>query len=216
LKGINMAISLKTQNLPTITVYVVWSLSLYAVFLTGDESSWQNITSCFDNFTAKDGMFAALTPIIVFVLSGILSADVKSIIVFWKIKNPLPGNRIFTELGPNDARIDMNKIKQIVGVIPTEPKEQNSLWYKYYKKHQEVLTVKTAHKHFLLARDMTATTLVMLILLPCSVVIMSKNWKGALVFLGILFGQYVLLTLTAQNNGKRFACNVLAEMCTSD
>jgi hypothetical protein len=165
--------------------------------------------------TAKDGIFAALFPIIVFVLSGILSADFKSIIVFWRAKNPLPGSRVFTELGPNDARIDMNRIGQIVGTIPTEPKEQNALWYKYYKKYQEVLTIKTAHKHFLLARDMTAITLVMLVLLPISIIILSKNWRGALIYLGILLGQYALLALTAQNHGKRFACNVLSTMCTS-
>ncbi len=211
-----MAVSLKAQNLTMLTPYVVWCLSLYAVFLTGDDKSWQNIASHFDNFTAKDGMVAALFPIIVFVLSGILSADIKSIIVFWRIKNPLPGNRVFTELGPKDARIDMNRIEQIIGTIPTEPKKQNSLWYKYYRKYQDSLTVKAAHKRFLLSRDMTAITLLMLVLLPCSVIVVSKNWQGALIYLGILLGQHILLTLVAQNHGKRFACNVLAEMCTSD
>ncbi len=215
-RRIGMAILLKTQNLAVLTPYVVWCLGLYAVFLTGDDNSWQNVISYFDDFTAKDGMAAALFPIIVFVLSGILSADIKAIIVFWRIKHPLPGNRVFTELGPNDARIDMNRIEQIVGTIPTEPKEQNSLWYQYYKNHQECLIVKTAHRHFLLARDMTAVTLVMLVFLPCSIVIISKNWHGALIYLGILLGQHIILTLVAQNYGKRFACNVLTEMCVSD
>lgn len=211
-----MAVSLKTQNIAMLIPYAVWCLSLYAVFLTGDDNSWQNIESYFDNFTAKDGMVAALSPIIVFVLSGILNADIKSIIVFWRIKNPLPGNRVFTELGPKDARIDMNKIGQIVGTVPTEPKQQNSLWYKYSKKYQDSLTVKTAYKHFLLARDMTAITLVMLVPLPFSVIIINKNWQGAFIYFGILLGQYILLTLVAQNHGKRFACNVLAVMCTSE
>lgn len=211
-----MAVSLKKQNLVILTPYVIWCLSLYALFLSGDEKSLQNIKAYYDDFSAKDGMVAALTPIIVFVLSSILSADIKAIIVFWKIKNPLPGNRVFTELGPKDARIDMNKIEQIVGTIPTEPKDQNSLWYRHYKIHQECLIVKTAHRHFLLARDMTAVTLVMLILLPCSIVIASKNLQGALIYLGILLTQYIALTLAAQSHGKRFACNVLAEMCTSD
>ena len=210
-----MAVSIKTQNLAMLTPYFVWCLSLYAVFLTGDDNSLQNITSYFDNFTAKDGMVAALFPIIVFVLSGILSADIKSIIVFWRIKNPLPGNRVFTELGPKDARIDMDRIEQIIGTIPIEPKEQNSLWYKCYKKNQDSLIIKTAHKHFLLARDMTAITAIMLVLLPCSVIIVSKNWYGALIYLVVLLGQHIFLTLVAQNYGKRFACNVLAEMCTS-
>jgi hypothetical protein len=211
-----MAISLKKQNLVILTPYVIWCLSLYALFLSGDEKSLQNIKSYFDDFTAKDGMVAALTPIIVFVLNSILSSGVKAIIVFWKVKNPLPGNRIFTELGPKDARIDMNKIEQIVGTIPTEPKDQNSLWYQHYKKYQECLIVKTAHRHFLLARDMTAVTLVMLVLLPCSIIVFSKNWQGAVIYLVILLAQYIFLTLAAQGHGKRFACNVLAEMCASD
>ena len=210
-----MKVSLKKQNLIMLTPYVVWCLSLYAVFLTGDNKSLQNVTSYFDDFTAKDGMVAALVPIIVFVLNGLLSADIKSIIVFWRAKNPLPGSRVFTELGPKDARIDMNRLEQIVGTIPIEPKDQNSLWYRHYKIHQECLIVKTAHRHFLLARDMTAVTLVMLILLPCSIVITSKNWQGALIYLGILLAQYIALTLAAQGHGKRFACNVLAEMCAS-
>ncbi len=210
-----MAISLKVQNVPILATYVVFCLSLYAVFLTGVDNFWQNITSYFDNFNVKEGLVATLSPTIVFVLSGVLSADIKSIIVFWRIKNPLPGNRVFTELGPKDARIDMNRIEQIVGTIPTEPKQQNSLWYKYYKEYQDGLIVKTSHKHFLLARDMTAMTLLMLVLLPCSVIIVSKNWHSSLIYSGVLFGQYILLALVAQNHGKRFACNVLAEMCTS-
>ncbi len=166
--------------------------------------------------TAKDGIVAGVLPIIVFVLSGVLSTDIKSIIVFWRIKNPLPGSRVFTELGPKDVRIDMDRIEQIVGTIPAEPKDQNSLWFKYYKKYQDRLTVKSAHKHFLLARDMSVMTLVMLALLPCTIFIISKNWQGALIYLGILFGQHILLSIVTQNHGKRFACNVLAEMCTSD
>ena len=149
-----MAVSLKTQNIPAITAYAIWCLSLYAVFLSGDKNSWQNITSYFEGFTAKDGMVAALFPIIVFVLCGILSADIKAIIVFWRIKNPLPGSRVFTELGPKDARVDMNKIEQIIGTIPTEPKEQNSLWYKHFKKFQEVMNTCT-QKYSCLVVDRT-------------------------------------------------------------
>ena len=208
-----MATSLKRQNLRMLIPYAIWCLSLYAVFLTGDDNSWQNIVSFFDSFSTKDGMVAALVPIIVFVLNGILSADIKSVIVFWRIKNPLPGSRVFTALGPKDARIDMNEIERIIGTIPAEPEEQNAVWYKYYKKYQDSLTVKAAHKHFLLARDMAAMTLLMLIFLPCSVVAISTNWLGAFIYLGILLGQYILLAIVARNHGNRFVCNVLTEMC---
>lgn len=208
-----MTASLKKQNLAILIPYAIWCLSLYAVFLTGDDNSWQNIVSFFDYFSIREGMLAALVPIIVFVLSSILSADIKSVIVFWRIKNPLPGSRVFTVLGFKDARIDMSEIERIVGSLPTDPKEQNAVWYKYYKKYQDSLTVKAAHKHFLLGRDMAAMTLLLLIFLPCSVAAISRNWLGAFIYLGILFGQYILLTIVARNHGNRFVCNVLTEMC---
>lgn len=210
-----MAISLKTQNVPILVIYVVWCLSLYAVFLTGVENFWQKLISFFDYFNAKDCIVASLSPLVVFVLSGIVSADLKSILVFWRFKNVLPGHRAFTNLGPKDARIDMNKVEQVIGNIPEEPKDQNSVWYKYYKKYQDCLIVKTSHKHYLLSRDLTGMTLVMIIVLPWSILFVSKHWITAVSYFSVMAGHYLVLALVAQNYGERFVCNVLAEMITS-
>ncbi len=211
-----MAVSLKTQNMAVLTPYLAWCLSLYIIFLSGDKNLWQNVASYFENFTAKDGMVAGLSPAIVLVLNGILSVNIKAIIIFWKIKNPLPGSMAFTKLGPSDERINMNRVKQIIGTIPTDMNEQNSLWYKYYKKYQDIPMIKAAHKHFLLTRDMASITLLMLVMLPCSIIIVNNNWKGAFIYSGILVCQYIFLAISAQNYGKRFVCNVLAEMCATD
>lgn len=61
----------------------------------------------------------ALLPIPVLILSSLISSDHKAILVFWRLKHPLPGARAFSVHAPADHRIDLVKLKKNVGSSPS-------------------------------------------------------------------------------------------------
>ena len=93
--------------------------------------------------------------------SGIVPADTKAQLVFWRIKFALPGHRAFSKYLKNDNRIS-NRIN--MDIFPTDPHEQNSKWYSIYKKHQNAPSVSEAHRNFLLARDICSISFICLII----------------------------------------------------
>ena len=125
--------SLKTQNIPNIFSYLVYRVAIYIIFANNFESFWSEFPILFDTLHSSKGIFAILSPLAALILTGLLSPDFKAKLVFWKKSNPLPATEAFTKLAPNDYRIDMEVLKSKINDIPTNPKEQSSLWYIIYK-----------------------------------------------------------------------------------
>ena len=100
-------------------------------------------------------------------------------------------------------------IKPKFSPLPKTGKEQNSLWYKIYKKYQDNPIVKKSHKDFLLGRDLTAIAFLFLVFGGILALFIIPN---AVKFYYLIFTltQYIVLAIVAQNHGKRFVCNVLA------
>lgn len=161
--------------------------------------------------TFKDGLVLIIIPIITIIANGILNSNVKSSLVFWKIKNPLPGCRIFSNLALNDSRINFSKIIEKYGQIPQEPSEQNKLWYEIYKKHQEKIIIRESHKNYLLTRDLSGIAFIFLFIIVPSLLFIKLDFKIKIFYSLFLLLQYLIITISARNYGNRFACNVLAE-----
>jgi hypothetical protein len=147
--------------------------------------------------------------LVLFLINGLLPADVKAILVFWRIKNPLPGSRAFSVHGPKDPRVDLTKLASLYGPLPTTAKEQNLLWYKLYKINKMDISVSTSHKQYLLARDVTSMAAIFIIGLGFPALFWGKypyNWQYIL----ILLVEFILFALVGRNYGKQFVTNVLA------
>ena len=209
-------ISFKTQNMPLIILFLAWGITLYILFITGIRDFWSDLILLFDKVNAKDGFLAAIAPLISFILLHFIDSDKKAVLVFWKIKNPLPGNRAFSEIGPKDPRVDMNVLKDKMNNIPTDPVEQNKIWYRLYKQVEGTVTVDSSHKNFLLARDLASISFLFLIFTTWPILIIKNDFRIALVYGLIWFLQYLVLCKVAQNNGERFVSNVLAEYCCKE
>ena len=208
-------ISLKTQNLPTFTIFLSWCITLYILFLSSPPASLKNLSSIFSSVTSKESLLIALGPIIILVVSGVLSPDIKAILVYWRLHHALPGHRVFSLYCKNDARIDYTALEMRTGTFPTDPSDQNRLWYRLYKENIEKTTVISSHRSFLLARDLAGASALTAIILPISLFIFTKNmWNSVGLFL-ILAIHYIIFVLVAKNHGKRFVCNVLAEASTA-
>jgi hypothetical protein len=201
---------LKTLNTPTVILFITWCLAIYAVFGVNLDSFWGNLQTKYALLNKKNGLALTMMPVLILVLSGVVSSKVKEHLVFWKFKNALPGHRAFTKLAPNDPRIDMSELRNKLGNVPRAAKDQNTSWFKLYKMHENALTVRHAHRLFLLARDLAVISLLFALLGSVGLLAGGVGWRS-LLYLVTMLAHYIILAVVAQNHAKRMVCNVLVE-----
>lgn len=81
------------------------------------------------------------------VANGLLSSPMKDRLVFLRWHEALPGQRAFSVHAKADPRIDFTRLQRACGnKIPNEPKDQNSLWYRFYLERQDVPAVQQVHR----------------------------------------------------------------------
>lgn len=200
--------NLKIKNAPQLWVF----LSANILILCGLVLP-EYFTKDFDIVFIIKALGVSIAPLLLFLLNGLISSHQKAILVFWKLKNPLPGSEAFSKLSKNDTRIDRAKLKSLYGSLPKSPIEQNKLWYKIYKKNSSNTIVSDSHRAFLLARDLASLCVLFVIILGIPVLIIGQWPINLYYFLGLLL-QYAVVIIGAQNRGRRLVTNVLAiESC---
>jgi hypothetical protein len=153
-----------------------------------------------------------LACVVTTVANGLLSADTKARIVFFRWKHALPGHRAFSYYGPADARVDMSRIKKLLGnKLPTEPDAENRVWYRLYKSVETYPAVEQVHKDFLMMRDYAALSALFFVGFGAVAIVVVRPWTiAALYCLGLLL-QYVAVRRAAATYGARFVTTVLAQ-----
>jgi len=201
---------LKKENTATIVVFLMWNVALFIVAINGISTFWASIKDHIAELGARNSLFSFLTPIVLAIACGVLPASFKSVLVFWRFKNVLPGCR-FMELANNDPRIDASFITEQFDTKPNSPHEQNAVWYKWYKAVQNQITVQEAHKQFLLNRDMTGIAFLFFIFGSPAIFFAGSSVLNSSFYLAITMLQFVIFSVVARNHGNRFVCNVLVE-----
>ena len=177
--------SLKTQNLPLITLYLLFNLTVFIVFYLTSTFEFKTFINIFENLSKKDGIVFILLPIIIFIILGIVPQNLKEIIVFWKIENRLPGCYAFSKYAKNDNRINLNLLKDN-GISKT-------------------------HKDFLLAREWTTVTVLFILLsVPSLYFFTNINVDDLFYYFLFLLIEYVLIRFVTKNHAERLVTNVLA------
>lgn len=199
--------SLKSSNLPWLVSLVVLDILVLGVFVFTDLIASVSLT----RLTAARAAVTGVLPVAVLLLSAVVPQNIKAMLVYWKIKNPLPGSEAFTRHAPADPRIDMTALKRHVGAWGTEPAEQNSLWYRLYRKVGSETAVVEAHKSFLLFRDMAVVSLLLAVVIPTGFWLTNVEHNAVIFSLFLFAVQYVAAALAARHSGVRFVTNVLAE-----
>ena len=207
---------LKEKNLPVVILFVIWCLSLYATFVAGSGSFWADLQGNYKLLEKKNGIVVTMMPVLILVVSGLVSSHVKACLVFWRVKDPLPGHRAFTKLAPRDARIDMRDLRSKLGTVPRSSKEQNTCWYKIYKRFEALPLVENPHRSFLLARDLAAISIIFSIGGALGMLAVGVNTKHVALYFGLMICHYLLLALVARNHGNRLVCNVIVEYLGCD
>lgn len=201
-------VSLKTKNIPIIVLYIIVNLSILIALCKVEKVNELNFTYIFSKikyFLEEKYIIYLIGLLLVFIFSGILPAKWKEMIVFWKIKNRLPGCYAFSKYAKEDNRIDLKLLESNYGVLPTDPREQNELWYKIYKNLNDS-EINDSHKNFLLAREITVISFIGLILIfP----FLFLNYICVFMFLFLLI-EFIIFRIIAKNYAERFVTNVLA------
>jgi len=153
---------------------------------------------------------AGVAPVVVLMLISLFSSDAKAVLVFWRLTETLPGHRAFSVYAQKDSRIDLTALRKNIGAFPESAREQNTKWYKLYKKVESDVAVAQAHRHYLLFRDLAAISL---LLAPVSLLLLyfsGASMASCGIALAVLGVQYAATAVAARNNGVRFVTNVLA------
>jgi hypothetical protein len=202
-----MTKSLKEQNSKLIWVFFLFNVVLFYIIGLSQIINFSELE--IKSFITVRGVWVLIVPLLLFVLNGIVSSDIKAVLSFWRFKNPLPACRAFSFYADKDDRIDKNFLTSKFGQLPSLPNEQNSLWYKIYKKHQENPVVKKSHKDFLLARDITSVAFLFFFVGGISILFLTAEAVKWIYIIYLLI-QFLIFAIVAQNHGKRFVCNALA------
>ena len=201
-------VTLKDQNRgPLMAV-----LGLNLVFLTLVVKTGRLLDPSFSDVAKqwRDLLPAGISVVIAGVINGLLSSDNKARLVFWRWSNPLPGSFAFSLYAHRDHRIDVAALRKIVGMWPSDPREQNATWYKLYKSVTSEPAVIDAHRHFLLTRDYSAISFIILLSAGLFGFWFIPSSATAVSYVGIVLLQYLLATLAARNYGVRLVTTVLA------
>lgn len=116
---------LKSQNSWLLWLFVSVNIVLFWCVLFTREIELGKINMLWKQLLSKDGVIAALVPIITIVCNGLLSSRIKASLIFWRFKNALPGCRVFTDIAKKDQRINIKELEKRLGSLPVEPTEQN-------------------------------------------------------------------------------------------
>jgi hypothetical protein len=143
--------SLKEQNTASLIAILITNVVIFVVAIKTDQLLAADYQEVLKQWQAL--IPAGLGAILVGVMNGLLSPQSKARVIFWRWKDPLPGNRAFSRYVLLDPRIDVTALQAKVGLFPGEPNEQNALWYRLYKSVERDPSVAYVHRLFLLTRD---------------------------------------------------------------
>lgn len=196
--------SLKVQNVKWILAVIASDSLVLLAFLYPSVLD----EDIFSGRSVLKTVAAGVAPVIVLLLTSLLSSDVKAMLVFWRLRAVLPGHRAFSKYAVEDPRIDCDALQKSIGAFPTDPKQQNSLWYKLFKQADSNVIVGDAHRHYLLFRDLAALSLLLVLIAPF--MLLAVGAEAAMLVAGLFLVQYVAAAIAARHNGARLVCNVLA------
>lgn len=203
---------IKSENRKWLISYLLLHIVVFALFSRLINFNLIDAEQLISKLGDPQGFIPLTAAVLIIVLEGIFKNTVKEFLVFWRFKNGLPGHRAFSHIGPDDPRIDMERVKQVFpDGLPVDPKKQNNEWFRLYREYQDELRVFQAHKAFLLTRDLTSLTAVFIPLSILGHFLLGSESQMFVYHLLILVLSFVVISLSARHYGERFVANVLVE-----
>lgn len=204
-----MTISLKFQNRPLLAIVLILNVAVWYVLTVTGRADLAAVMDLAKNWQTL--LPAGIGMLLVGILCEQFGTVTKARLVFWRWSDPLPGARAFSELGLGDPRVDMTAVAaKLGGILPSDPAEQNRVWYRLYKEVHDQPRVAGVHREYLLLRDYSCLAMLILLLLPVLAVWLGLDARPAGFYALCLLLQYLLVRRAASQAGCRFVVNVLA------
>lgn len=144
------------------------------------------------------------------LLLGMINPNWRDRIIHWRWRDPLPGCRAFTGIGPQSSHVNMAVIDAHFGPLPTECDEQNKLFYKIYREHRDDIGVLDSHGRYLAARDIGTITAILAISLPWLAWWATGNFWRSAAYGATLLATFGFCAIAAKNYSWRMVQHVLA------
>ncbi len=201
--------------------YVIGNI-LLVLYFSGmfDKIFSQDINSNLNiwGIVIESALISSIIYIYVFLLDSMIPGDIKQKIAYFHI-GKLPGYTIFTKMkeGEKDDRFTqadvMKKYSQIYTNMPVNKKErekyENAQWYKMYKDCRNENKILIANRDFLLCRDITIITMMLLILYfiltSLKIIVFSK------IIAIIIVVELIVSNISMRGKARRLAYNVISE-----
>lgn len=197
---------LKSQNVKWLCAMIAFDILVLLAFALSSASSGGTLN---EKLAVRAGT-ATLLPVVVLLLAALIPANMKAIVVYWRMKDTLPGHRAFTTHAPADVRIDLESLRKNTGGFPSRPRDQNSAWYRLYLKVAAEASVVDSHSSYLLFRDLASISLLLTVAAPAALFLISASTATMVAAAAFMFVQYILAAIAARNSGIRFVTNVLS------
>lgn len=207
-----MAKSLKEQNRWQTWLFIlINSILLYGITQT-DAVKFADLCSIFTDISKL--VPVALAVGIATVLNGLLDPNAaKARLVFLRWRSALPGHRAFSQYMQTDPRVDPTEVEKAVGSpLPVEPTQQNRVWFRLYKTVENDPPVLQVHRDFLLTRDFTGLAFLFIIFYGSAGFVAAPSGKVALIYLGFLLLEYLVVRQAASRYGIRMVTTVLTRI----
>lgn len=154
--------------------------------------------------------FAGVAGIVMLVLQELFPRSVKEVLVFWRLRDRVPGCRAFTGIAPKDPRVDPTDLAVLLSSTPMTPTEQNALWYKWLKATEGDPAIADNHRRFLILRDSAVLLALLTLATPVLLLWPASDPARTLILGGGVLLTYVVMALSARNAAVRLVGNVVA------
>ncbi|WP_421875985.1 hypothetical protein [Pacificispira sp.] len=163
-----------------------------------------------ETFAAPGTVGLGIIVIASLLLLGFVPPKWRDRLMHWRWKDPLPGSRAFSKIGPESGNVNMRKLRRELGVFPRAGDKQNALFYRIYRNHQEEVGVRDAHGRYLAARDIGTITALMSVTLPWLACWATEDYVKSAIYGVCLLVVFALCVIAAKNYSLRMVQNVLA------
>lgn len=144
----------------------------------------------------------------------ILPRSFKEAVIFWRIRDRLPGHRAF--LTQKTDRYDLSKITNMEQLAALPADKQQRVFYDVYKKHRDDPTVSQSNFRYVAWRD-TASLFFCLgvISIPVAYLVARSlaqpfEWRSAVMLATSAFVAYLLTSLAARQVANSLVSQVLS------
>ncbi len=153
---------------------------------------------------------AGVAAVAMLALQEIFPRPLKEVLIFWRLRDRVPGCRAFTEIAPKDTRIDPTDLAVLLPKGPMTPTEQNALWYRWLKASESDPAIADNHRRFLILRDCAVLLLLLALVTPALLAWSAGSHQRILMLAAGLFIGYAVVAFAARNAAVRLVANVVA------